>query len=73
MFGVWAAGLAWPSGCSVPVDGDYFAALNNHDDSHLTTVLMVDGVPVTHWRRLVLSHVRLRYVEPGHHYQGQNI
>ena len=43
------------------------------DDSHLTTVLMVDGVPVTHWRRLVLSHVGLRYVEPGHHYQGQFI
>ena len=39
--------------------------------NHLTAVLMVDSVPVTHWRRLVLSHVRLRYIEPGHYYQGQ--
>ena len=29
---------------------------------------MVDCVPVAHWRRLVLSHVWLRYVEPGHHH-----
>ena len=33
--------------------------------NHLTTILMVDSVPITHWRRLVLSHVRLRYIEPG--------
>ena len=41
------------------------------DDDHLTATLMVDCVPVTHWRRLVLSHVWLRYVEPSHHCHDQ--
>ena len=66
VFGVWVAGPALPSGCSAP---DVVVMMMEFDvDLYLAAILVVDCVPVTHRRRLVLSHVGLRYVEPGDHY-----